>query len=147
MVAMNIGELARKAGMQSSAIRYYESIGLMPRPPRASGWRRYNAAAVDRLQVIKAARDVGFTIGEIAMLLNGFPQGTAPSERWRRLAQTKLPEIEELISRAQALKGLLQHGLDCSCGDIHICLTTKGESCLPSGEQQSTGGDSADGCA
>src|SRR5574341_1929395 len=93
MVALNIGELARQAGMQTSAIRYYESIGLMPPPPRASGWRRYDPAAIERLRVIKAARDVGFSIGEISMLLNGFPRGTPPSERWQKLAEKKLPEI------------------------------------------------------
>ena len=134
MVALNIGELARRAGLQSSAIRYYESIGLMPAPPRASGWRRYDPQAIDRLQVIKAAREMGFSIAEIAMLLNGYPQGTAPSERWRKLAETKLPEIEAVITRASALKSVLQHGLTCSCGDISLCLTSRGDACSVANE-------------
>ena len=146
MVAINIGELARQAGMQTSAIRYYESIGLMPPPPRASGWRRYDPAAIDRLHVIKAARDVGFSIGDISLLLNGFPQRTPASKRWRKLAEQKLPEIEELISRATALRDLLHHGLDCTCEDIALCITSKGESCLPDG-QDATAVATADDCA
>ncbi|HSR20535.1 MAG TPA: MerR family transcriptional regulator [Anaerolineales bacterium] len=131
MVALNIGELARQVGLQSSAIRYYESIGLMPPPPRASGWRRYDAHALNRLQVIKAARDVGFTIAEIAMLLNGFPSGTAPSQRWKKLAEKKLPEIDELLARATALRDLVRAGMACTCGEIEICLGSKGHTCAP----------------
>lgn len=131
MVALNIGELARQAGLQTSAIRYYESIGLMPPPPRASGWRRYDPAAIDRLQVIKAARDVGFTIGEISMLLNGFPKGTAASKRWRKLAQKKIPEVDELIARATALRNLVEAGLTCTCGEIEMCISSKGHTCSP----------------
>ena len=115
MVALNIGELARRAGLQTSAIRYYESIGLMPAPPRASGWRRYDPAALDRLQVIKSAREVGFTVGEISMLLNGFPKGTPASKRWRKMAKKKLPEVDQLIARATALRNLVQAGLNCTC--------------------------------
>ena len=89
MVALNIGELARKAGLQTSAVRYYESIGLMPPPPRASGWRRYDPAALDRLQVIRAAREVGFSIAEVSMLLNGFQKGTPASKRWRKPRSTR----------------------------------------------------------
>jgi MerR family redox-sensitive transcriptional activator SoxR len=133
MVALNIGELARQVGLQSSAIRYYESIGLMPPPPRTSGWRRYDAGAIDRLQVIKAARDVGFTIAEISMLLTGFPSGTPPSLRWKKLAVKKLPEIDELVSRATALRDLVQAGLSCTCGEIEMCLSSKGHTCAPEG--------------
>jgi MerR family redox-sensitive transcriptional activator SoxR len=131
VVALNIGELARQAGLQTSAIRYYESIGLMPPPPRASGWRRYDPGAIDRLRVIKAAREVGFSIGEISMLLNGFPQGTAPSKRWRKLAARKLPEMDELIARATALRDLVQAGLNCTCGEIEMCISSKGHTCAP----------------
>jgi MerR family transcriptional regulator, redox-sensitive transcriptional activator SoxR len=76
MVDFNIGELARQIGIQPSAIRYYEEIGLMPSPPRIGGWRRYEASLVDRLQVIHTAREMGFSIEEIRTLLDGFPQAT-----------------------------------------------------------------------
>jgi len=130
VVALNIGELARQVGIQPSAIRYYEEIGLMPPPPRIGGWRSYESNMVDRLQVIHTAREMGFSIEEIRILLNGFPRSTAPCDRWRNLAEAKLPEIREIIARATALKDLLEAGLNCTCEEIELCLSTKGNSCL-----------------
>ncbi len=130
MVALNIGELARQVGIQTSAIRYYEEIGLLPPAPRIGGWRCYESSLVDRLQVIHTAREMGFSIEEIRTLLDGFPQATVPSERWRNLAEDKLPKIAEIIARASALKELLEAGLNCTCEDIKLCLSTKGDSCL-----------------
>ena len=130
MVALSIGELARQVVIQTSAIRYYEEIGLMPSPPRIGGWRTYESNLVNRLQVIHAAREMGFSIEEIRALLDGFPQATVPSERWRNLAEAKLPEIADIIARATALKDLLEAGLNCTCEDIKLCLNTKGDSCL-----------------
>lgn len=129
MVALNIGELARQVGVQTSAIRYYEEIGLMPLPPRIGGWRSYDSSMVDRLQVIHTAREMGFSIEEIRTLLDGFPQATVPSERWRNLAEDKLPHLTEIIARATALKNLLEAGLNCTCDDIELCLSTRGDSC------------------
>ena len=129
MDALNIGELARQVGIQPSAIRYYEEIGLMPAPPRIGGWRSYESSMVGRLQVILTARDLGFSIEEIRILLNGFPQATTPCERWRNLAEDKLPQITDIIARATALKDLLEAGLNCTCEDIELCLGTKGDSC------------------
>src|SRR5258706_11505847 len=127
MVTLNIGELARQVGIQTSAIRYYEEIGLMPRPPRIGGWRTYESSLVDRLQVIHTARELGFSIEDIRSLLDGFPQATVPSERWRNLAEDKLTELTEIITQATALKDLLEAGLTCSCDDIKLCLSTKGD--------------------
>jgi MerR family redox-sensitive transcriptional activator SoxR len=139
MVALNIGELARRVGIQTSAIRYYEEIGLMPAPPRIGGWRSYESSMVDRLQVIHTARELGFSIEEIRTLLDGFPQATVPSERWRNLAEDKLPEIAAIIARATALKALLEAGLNCTCEDIKLCLNTKGDSCQ-NGKKSRVGG-------
>jgi MerR family transcriptional regulator, redox-sensitive transcriptional activator SoxR len=136
MVALNIGELARQVGIQPSAIRYYEEIGLMPPSPRIGGWRSYESSMVDRLQIIHIAREMGFSIEEIRTLLDGFPQATTPSERWRNLAEDKLPQITDIIARATALKDLLEAGLNCTCEDIELCLSTKGDSCL-SGKKSS----------
>src|SRR6476620_733823 len=70
--ALLIGELAKRAGVATSAIRYYESIGLMPEPYRVSGQRRYGDDALDRLEFISAAQQAGFTLREIAELSDGF---------------------------------------------------------------------------
>lgn len=116
---MGIGEVARRAGVAASAIRYYESIGLMPRPVRTSGRRVYDATALDRLSVIRSARALGFGVREIRTLTSDTASIT---ERWRALARRKLPELESLIGRATRMKQLLESGLHCSCVRIEDCI-------------------------
>ncbi len=131
MDALNIGELAEKVGIRTSAIRFYESVGLIPKPPRQSGWRRYDLSTLDRLQVIHAAREVGFSIEEIRTLLNSFPKGDSPSKRWQKLAKQKLPDLEATIQRTMALKYLIEAGIGCDCNDIALCINSEGMACRP----------------
>jgi len=131
MENLKIGELGRQAGIRTSAIRFYESVGLMPKPPRESGWRRYDASVSDRLKVIQAAREVGFSLAEIKLLLDGFPKKTNPSNRWKKLAREKLPKIDQLIQRTLALKFLIEAGMDCNCEDVALCINSKGMACHP----------------
>jgi MerR family redox-sensitive transcriptional activator SoxR len=122
---MSIGEVARKAGVRTSALRYYERIGLLPRAGRENGRRRYDGEALrealDRLAVVRVAQQAGFTISEIRTLLDGFSEDTPPSERWRVLAQDKLPEVEALVERALSMKDLLERGLRCECLSLEEC--------------------------
>ncbi len=122
MRGLGIGEVARQVGIRQSAIRYYESIGLLEPPERRGGWRLYEPAVVDRLQVIRTARELGFTIDEIRLLLDGFSPDTPPSERWRALAREKLPEVDVAIRRATALKRILAAGMSCQCVRIEDCF-------------------------
>jgi MerR family redox-sensitive transcriptional activator SoxR len=71
-----IGEVARRAGIQPSALRYYERIGLMPAPKRVSGRRRYGEDTVQMLKVVQLAQSAGFTVAEIQTLLHGFAPDT-----------------------------------------------------------------------
>ncbi len=125
MEVMSIGEVARKAGVRTSALRYYERIGLLPRAGRENGRRRYDGEALrealDRLAVVRVAQQAGFTISEIRTLLDGFSEDTPPSERWRVLAQDKLPEVEALVERALSMKDLLERGLRCECLSLEEC--------------------------
>lgn len=130
MEPWTIGELARRAGIRASAIRFYENVGLLTKPPRVSGWRRYDPATVDRLGVIQTARDLGFSLGEIKTILDGFPEGTPPSARWQAVARKKLPEVEAHAQRILAIKRLLEAGLDCECENVDECIDTRGEACL-----------------
>jgi MerR family redox-sensitive transcriptional activator SoxR len=116
---MLIGDLARRAGVRPSAIRYYEGVGLLAPPARQSGRRVYDTAAVTQLQVISAARALGFGIREIRTLIQG---GRSVTDRWRALARRKLPELESLIGRATRMKRLLEAGLNCSCVRMEDCL-------------------------
>ena len=125
MESMSIGEVARSAGVRPSALRYYEGVGLLPPPERANGRRRYDGEllreVLDRLEVVRVAQQAGFTISEIRTLLDGFSEDTPPSERWRLLAQDKLPEVEVLLERALGMKNLLERGLRCECLRLEEC--------------------------
>ncbi len=118
---MSIGEVARRAGIRPSAIRYYESIGLLPVPRRVSGRRRYDEGVLQLLAAIGLARRAGFTLGEARTLCTGFSATTPPSARWRALAERKLPEIQALIDRAQEMKRLLELGIECQCLSLEEC--------------------------
>jgi len=133
---MSIGEVAQRAGVRPSTLRYYESIGLLPRPERENGRRRYDGEVLrkvlDRLAAVRAAQQAGFTISEIRMLLDGFSEDTPPSERWRVLAREKLPEVEALVERALGMKNVLERGLRCECLRLEDCaLVSRGASEVP----------------
>jgi len=106
-----IGEVARRAGVRTSAIRYWERRGLLPRPGRESGRRRYGEDVLLRLNVIRFARDSGFALREIAALFAGRPY----SARLRSLARDKIAELEHTIERTRLMQALLRHALSCRC--------------------------------
>ena len=122
MTELTISEVARQAGVRASAIRYYESIGLLPPPQRISGQRRYNSDILRRLAFIQTAQSVGFSIAEMQLLLHEL-DGDAPlSTRWQTMAQQKLTEVNALLQRAQSMKSMLEKGLDCNCSDLEQCI-------------------------
>ena len=118
---LTITEVARRAGLRPSALRYYEEAGLLPPPARASGRRRYDAGVLAELAVIRLAQSAGFTIAETRTFLHGFAPETPPSDRWQELAAEKLPEVEALIARARAMKDILEAGLRCECLALAEC--------------------------
>ncbi len=116
-----IGEIARVAGFQPSAIRYYERRGLLPAPQRSSGRRRYDARVLQLLRVIEVSKAAGFSLREIKQLLHGFDLHTPPSQRWQALVEEKLTEIDSLIARAERMRTLLVRGLECGCLTLDDC--------------------------
>lgn len=121
MDGMSIGEVARRAGIEASAIRYYESEGLLPEPPRSGGRRRYDASVLEWLSLIALAREAGFTIAEIRQLVVGFTPGTRPAVRWRELATRKLAEIDAMVARAERMRAVLNVAIDCGCFRLEDC--------------------------
>ena len=119
---MSIGEVATLTGLSQSAIRYYESEGLIAAPARRGGKRDFAPEVVDAVRVIRMARDLGFSVEDIRTLLNGFSANTAPPVVWQELARRKLPEVNELIQRASAMKRLLEKGLRCNCVTVQDCI-------------------------
>ncbi len=118
---LTIGEIARRVGVATSAIRYYEAIGLLPPPVRVNGRRRYEGSAWQRLRVIERAQQAGFTLGEIRELFFGFMVGTSPNARWEALAQRKVAELDEQLRRIRTMQGLLREGLRCGCLTMEQC--------------------------
>jgi DNA-binding transcriptional MerR regulator len=120
---LTIGELAHRAGVATSAVRYWEELGLLPAPARISGQRRYPEAAVGLVGMILLLRDVGFSLAEQKAFMA--PRGVALDE-WRRLARRKLAELDERIAKAQAGREAIEHGLRCPHEDIRECPTFRG---------------------
>jgi MerR family transcriptional regulator, redox-sensitive transcriptional activator SoxR len=114
-----IGEVAQRAGMSTSRIRYYEARGLIPVPDRAAGKRRYSEDVLCRLAIIDAAQRVGFALDEIRDLLGSRDQPA--HERLRQLALAKLPELDDLIARATSVRRALKICSRCDCESIDVC--------------------------
>jgi MerR family redox-sensitive transcriptional activator SoxR len=116
---MRIGEVAERAGLRPSAIRYYEEIGLIPEPDRVSGQRTYEPSVFRRLALIDVSQRAGLNLDEIRELLDA---GTEPiSPKIQELAARKLPEVEALIERAEAMRDWLRTAEGCGCQSIDDC--------------------------
>src|SRR5687768_15368659 len=104
---MTIGEVARLAGVAPSALRYWESVGILPPARRVNGQRRYDERVFQRLAIVHVAQEAGFNVAEVRTLLHGFSREVPPSARWRALASAKLEEVDAVIARAEAMKRVL----------------------------------------
>jgi MerR family transcriptional regulator, redox-sensitive transcriptional activator SoxR len=120
---MKIGTLAAQAGLNASAIRYYEKIGLLPSPARASGQRRYSSESLDRVLLIRFASEMGFSLNEIRIFLSGIRETAPVGPRWKKLATRKLIEVEQNIARSLQLKSLLRGLLHCHCPSLQFCVS------------------------
>jgi MerR family transcriptional regulator, redox-sensitive transcriptional activator SoxR len=119
---MKIGELASRASLNASAIRYYEKMGLLPSPQRLGGQRRYPSDTLHRVLLIRFATDMGFTLAEIKLFLSGLRDNAPVGPRWKKLATRKLAEVEQNIARSFKLKALLQGLLRCHCPSLQFCV-------------------------
>jgi MerR family transcriptional regulator, redox-sensitive transcriptional activator SoxR len=117
---MTIGEVAAHAGVNTSHIRYYEEVGVLPAPTRTGGQRRYGVDVLHRLAIIDVAQRAGLTLAEIREL-TGRHADADVSARIRALAERKLPDIEALIERAQAVRCWLQTASACDCASVDVC--------------------------
>jgi len=105
---MVIHELAKQSGISAGTIRYYESIGLMPKPTRsANNYRQYTSAAVERLRLIAGARGLGFPLDDIADILQARDSNVAPCQRVLEALDRRLAEIDQRIAGLLALRETL----------------------------------------
>jgi len=119
---MKIGELAGRTGLNASAIRYYERMGLLASPYRTGGQRRYPAEATFRVLLIRFAGDMGFTLAEVKIFLSGLRDDAPVGPRWKKLAHRKIKEAERTIERSLRLKSLFEHLLRCRCASLQVCV-------------------------
>ena len=118
---LSIGELADKARVRASALRYWEQRGLLPGAHREGRRRMWPATAVRRVALIKMAQRAGFTLAEITQLVTS---DTTPSatRQWRDMAARKLPELDRHIAQTQALRQAVADCLECGCMNFDRCL-------------------------
>jgi MerR family redox-sensitive transcriptional activator SoxR len=131
MTSLSIGEVARKTGIRTSALRFYEEAGILPEPARVNGRRIYEAAATRRIDVLRFAQQAGFTLEEIKTLFHGFGAETPLSARWKTLVRAKLAELDVLTIRIQRMRLALEAGLKCGCVRIEDCSLSSASSRLP----------------
>ncbi|WP_127529310.1 MerR family transcriptional regulator [Paenibacillus kobensis] len=115
MAGLSIGQLAAKANINASTLRYYESVGLLPAPERKNGQRRYDEGLLERINFIKIAQQTGFSIQEITILFEGFEPSDSLSDRWELMAKQKRSELEERKRQLNSMIQILDSGLSCKC--------------------------------
>jgi MerR family copper efflux transcriptional regulator len=115
--AMNVGQVARASGISAKMIRYYESIGLIPRATRSeAGYRVYSDADVNTLRFIHRAREFGFPIERIRLLV-GLWQGAKPSRQVKQVAMGHVADLDRKIAELTAMRDALQELADHCQGD------------------------------
>jgi MerR family transcriptional regulator, redox-sensitive transcriptional activator SoxR len=118
---LTIGQLAQQFGLNTSAIRYYERVGVLPEAARERGQRRYGPEAVRRLHLLETAKRAGFSLDETKVLLRSADARTPPSASLRQLAARKLTDVEALIARANATREWMLAASDCTCQTFDTC--------------------------
>ena len=120
---MGIGEVARRAGLRPSAIRYYEEVGLLAEPHRVGGKRRYDEGVFRCLANIEGARRAGFTIGQMRAYFYCSSTGQDAQECHRALVRRKLEEVEASISHLLEAREMLEVALRSDCGSVEECAS------------------------
>ena len=119
---LTIGELSRRSGVATSALRYYESVGLIESDRTTGNQRRYKRIALRRVAFIRSAQRVGLTLDEISEALATLPEGRTPTKAdWARLSQSWRPRIDAQIERLERLRSKLDGCIGCGCLSLRTC--------------------------
>jgi MerR family mercuric resistance operon transcriptional regulator len=121
--ALRTSQVAGAAGVNVQTLRYYERRGLLPEPQRTLGGHRlYPPETVSALRSIKAAQHLGFTLEEIATLLQVEQRGSGSGLRARTVE--KLAQVEARMADLVVIRGILRAAVDAGCDDLATCATT-----------------------
>ena len=122
MDPLTIGELSARSGLAPSALRFYESEGLLPASRTAGGQRRYPRSALRRLAFVRSAQRVGLTLDEVREALASLPDGRTPTATdWRRLSAPWQRRLDERIAELERLRDSLTSCIGCGCLSLRRC--------------------------
>lgn len=130
-----IGEVAARAGVAPSALRFYEREGLITAERNAGGQRRYHREVLRRIAFIRAAQRVGLTLDEIRTSLATLPQNRTPTVKdWQRLSSSWRPLLDRRIAEMEALRDRLTSCIGCGCLSLRSCaLSNPGDAVAEDG--------------
>lgn len=119
---LTIGELAERAGVNTSALRFYETQGLITSERTGGGQRRFHRDELRRVAFIRAAQNVGLSLEQIAASLATLPEGRTPTKAdWARLARQWRPALDEQIALLERLRDTLTDCIGCGCLSLKAC--------------------------
>ena len=119
---MTIGEVSRRSGVASSALRFYEERGLITSERAGSGHRRFPRSVLRRIAFIVFAQRIGLSLGEIGTELEKLPPGRVPSQRdWARLSSNWTARVDERIAELERLRAGLTECIGCGCLSLDRC--------------------------
>lgn len=122
MELLTIGALSARSGLAPSALRFYESQGLLPSERTASGQRRYPRSALRRLAFIRSAQRVGLTLDEIREELASLPEQRTPSVAdWRKLSGSWQGRLDHRLAEIEQLRDSLTSCIGCGCLSLRTC--------------------------
>jgi MerR family redox-sensitive transcriptional activator SoxR len=125
---LTIGEVARRAGMAASALRYYEREGLVSSVREPGRQRRYQRNVLRRLSFIRAAQNVGLSLEEIRAALATLPEGRTPNRAdWTRLSASWQARLDEQIAALRSLRDGLSSCIGCGCLSLSTCALSNPE--------------------
>ncbi|MFG2694482.1 redox-sensitive transcriptional activator SoxR [Kitasatospora sp. NPDC048407] len=125
---LTIGQLAQRSGLATSALRYYESLGLIHAERTSGNQRRYPRAALRRIAFVRAAQQVGLSLEEARTALARLPEDRAPSPRdWHTVAATWQHRIDRQIAELQLMKAKLTGCIGCGCLSLSRCTLYNAE--------------------
>ncbi len=117
-----IGTVAARAGMNTSALRFYEDRGLITSTRSDGGRRRYHRHVLRRLAFIQAAQQVGLTLDDIGRALAGLPADAGPTPQdWKRLSASWRPMLDQRIRLLEGLRDQLDSCIGCGCLSLEKC--------------------------
>ncbi|KJS59363.1 transcriptional regulator [Streptomyces rubellomurinus] len=119
---LTIGQLGKRSGLAASALRYYESLGLIHATRTAGGQRRYTRGTLRRIAFVRAAQRVGLSLDEARVALDRLPSRPAPSgDEWDQVAASWQTRIDEQIAELERLKAKLTGCIGCGCLSLTRC--------------------------